>query len=432
MALVNSVAAARRGWRRFLRVEDLVWLVLFLLFAALAIFDPEKNYNAAIILVAMAVFQVAEPKIRLFASPRGQVLASAVKLALAWLLLGYTDTVESAYYPILFVPIISAATTLELTGTVVFILLSCASYLSFLAFLDWEKVYVPVESRYILCLKCVFLSVVGFLVYQQARAKREEMGRSEEANRNLRKAEVSLRRSERLAALGQLTAGLAHELRNPLGTIKASAELMTKAETQHNPALMAEMAGYISSEVDRTNNLVSRFLNFARPLEMHPARADAAAIADLALQRVRELAETRGVRLERETAAAELPFTADTDLLLVAMQNLIQNAVQASTSGQTVRVGAEQNDGLVVLRVRDEGAGIAPEQMESIFNPFFTTKPGGVGLGLALVAKIADEHGGRIGVQSEPGRGATFELILPRDGPAGAGGRHSSGNEEAN
>jgi two-component system sensor histidine kinase HydH len=412
---VNALRSPARRWAKFFRMEDFIWLVLF---SALALFNTEKNYPAIIILVVMAIFQVAEPKIRLFASPRGQIAASTVKLALAWLLLGFTDALASDYYAILFVPIISAATNLELAGTVAFILLSCTCYLSYLAFLDYDKVFVPTEAKYLLCLRCIFLSVVGFLVYQQARAKREEMRRSDDANRNLRRAEASLRRSERLAALGQLTAGLAHELRNPLGTIKASADLMTKAGIQNNPAVMAEMAGYISSEVDRTSNLISRFLNFARPLELHPESADVVAIVDEAIQKSLELAEARGVQIKRESSLSELPFVGDPQLLLLALQNLIQNAVQASRAGQTVRVKVEDTDAQVILRVQDEGAGIAHDQMENIFNPFFTTKPGGVGLGLALVAKIVDEHGGRIVVQSEPGKGAAFELFLPRESSA--------------
>ncbi len=141
--------------------------------------------------------------------------------------------------------------------------------------------YLPPGQISLMCLRVSFYAIVAFVVYEQAKAKRDEMARTQEAaerlaesNRNLRLAEASLRRSERLAALGQLTAGLAHELRNPLGTIKASAEMLTKESTRSRPEVMSEMAGYIGSEVDRMNGLVSSFLDFARPLQIRPVKAD--------------------------------------------------------------------------------------------------------------------------------------------------------------
>ncbi len=392
--------------RWLLRFEDFVWLTLF---SALAIFNTEKNYPAIIILVVLAIFQVLEPRMKVFGSARGQAVASAIKLLLAWLLVGYADTFTGHYYEILFVPVISAATTLGLAGTFAFILLTCGSYLSFLLFPHFP---LTQEDINILTLRCIFLFVVGFLVYQQAHGKREEMTRTEEAARNLRKAEASLRRSERLAALGQLTAGLAHELRNPLGTIKASADMMTTSAGK--PEVMAEMAGYISSEVDRTNALISRFLDFAKPLELHAAVADLNALVDEVLNQLQPLAERRGVRLDRRLSGGSLFFPFDQDLLRLALLNLIQNAVQASQPGKRVSVEVEATPARVAIRVIDEGSGIAAEHLESIFNPFFTTKPDGVGLGLALVAKIVDEHQGRISVRSEVGQGTTFEVTLPR------------------
>ena len=394
-----------RGPRWFLRFEDFVWLTLF---SALAIFNTEKNYPAIIILVVLALFQVLEPRTKVFGSARGQVVASAIKLLLAWLLVGYADPFTGHYYEILFVPVISAATTLGLAATFAFILLTCASYLSFLLF---PHPPATAEDINILILRCIFLFVVGFLVYQQAHGKRKEMTRTEEAARNLRKAEASLRRSERLAALGQLTAGLAHELRNPLGTIKASADMMTSSAGR--PDVMAELAGYISSEVDRTNALISRFLDFAKPLELHPTVANLNELLDEVLIQVQPGAEKRGVEVEKQVSD-NLTFHFDPELLRLALLNLIQNAVQASQPAAHVHVEAEALAEQVVVRVTDEGAGIASEHLESIFNPFFTTKPDGVGLGLALVSKIVDEHQGRISVRSEVGHGTTFEVTIPR------------------
>ncbi|MGA7410064.1 MAG: ATP-binding protein [Bryobacteraceae bacterium] len=399
--------------RFFFRAQDLVWLILF---AGLAVFNTEKNYPAIIILLVMAVFQVDEPKVRALSSHRGQIAASAIKLVLAYLLIGFTDGVQSNYYAILFVPIISAATSLELVGTFVFIALACASYLSFLLFVDWQGSELTADAINTLSLRCTFLSVVGFLVYQQAKAKREEMLRTEEAGRSLRRAEASLRRSERLAALGQLTAGLAHELRNPLGTIKASAEFMTKPATQAKPEVMGEMAGNIASEVDRTNALISRFLDFAKPLELHPQVADLLPVIDNVVRQSEGVAQNHGVALTLEAPEGPLKFSFDPDLLPLAVQNLVQNAIQASQPGQTVIVRVRPRADQVLIQVADEGHGIDVQHMESVFNPFFTTKPNGVGLGLALVAKIVDEHGGKISVRSESRRGTTFEVSIPRVG----------------
>jgi two-component system, NtrC family, sensor histidine kinase HydH len=405
----SPIETGLRGPRWFLRFEDFVWLTLF---SALAIFNTEKNYPAIIILSVLAVFQVLEPRVKVFSSPRGLVLASAVKLLLAWLLVGFTDPISGFYYDILFVPVISAATTLGLGGTFAFILLACASYLSFLRYVDWSRVPLTPEDINVLILRCLFLFVVGFLVYQQAHGKREEMRRTEEAATRLRTAEASLRRSERLAALGQLTAGLAHELRNPLGTIKASADMMTKSAS--NPDVLAEMAGYISSEVDRTNALISRFLDFAKPLELHAALADLSGLLDDVIAQAQPLAGKRDVQIEKHMGPGDFTFVFDRELLQLALLNLIQNAVQASKPGQRVRVEAETEGSQVTIALTDAGSGIAAEHLESVFNPFFTTKPDGVGLGLALVAKIVDEHQGRILVRSEIGRGTTFEVTLPR------------------
>ena len=278
MRLVEWRSLVPRGIANFFRAEDIAWLLIF---AALAAFGPDLNYSADIVLLAFAIFQVGETKISIFSSVRGQIVAILIKIVLSYLLIGFSHALDSSYYLILLLPVISAATVLDLIGTLVFILISAAAYLSFLAFIDWQHQYLTADSVRVLVLRALFIAVVGYLVYLQARAKRLEMRRTEDAalklaesNRNLRQTQVSLRRSERLAALGQLTAGLAHELRNPLGTIKAGAELLIKPGTQAQPEIMQELAGYIVSEVDRTNALIARFLDFARPLKPNPTETD--------------------------------------------------------------------------------------------------------------------------------------------------------------
>ncbi len=401
------------------QVQDIAW-ALFVI--ALILATPETNYDAQILLVLIGAFQIVEPKLKLFASRRGQIASIVLKMILSYLLVGWTHGIDSYYYAIFLIPVVSAATTFELTGVLLVTFLSIALYFSFLplAFLYYRDFVATSDLLQLMCLRSSFYLIVAFLVYQQASAKRREMARTQEAaerlaqsNKELRQAQASLRRSERLAALGQLTAGLAHELRNPLGTIKASAEMLAKQSMKSRPEVMAEMAGYILSETDRMNALVSSFLNFARPLQLHAVTADLIAVMQDVVKQQAEPARERGVLLNITARESPLLFNFDPDLLRVALTNLVQNAIQASSAHQTVELRAERRGKEVMIFVSDHGEGIQKEHLENIFNPFFTTKPQGVGLGLAIVAKIVDEHHGKIDVFSEPGKGTRFEIILP-------------------
>ena len=410
--------------RSLFRVQDFAWLLFVAVLIATA---PETNYDALILLPLIGAFQIAEPRLRVFSSRRGQINSIILKLLLSYLLIGFTHTFESYYSSIFLIPVVSAATILELPGVILVTAIACAAYFSFLlpVFVDYDRYQLTPEQVSFMSLRAAFYAIVAFLVYDQAKAKRQEMERTKEAalqlaesKRNLRKAEAALRRSERLAALGQLTAGLAHELRNPLGTIKASAEMLTKPSTQQRPEVMSEMAGYIGSEVDRMNALIANFLDFARPLQIHPVEADLRTVFDDVLKQVTELAKSREVPLAVRGHEGSLPFTFDPELLKLAIANLVQNAIQASAPGQEVELRAAERDMDVLILVSDHGEGIQAEHLENIFNPFFTTKPQGVGLGLAIVSKIIDEHQGHVTVFSEPGRGTRFEITLPKVQPS--------------
>ncbi len=421
--MTESVKTGKSAWFRVLRwfrPQD-SWL----LFSGILIATtPEPNYDLPIVLALITAFQIAEPRLRPFASPRGQVVSVALKLVLSYLLVGYTHGITSPYYPIFLMPVIAAATTFELGGTVLVTCLACLGYFSFLLpiYVDWVNEPPSPDYLQLMSLRASFYPIVALLVFEQAKAKRDEMKRKEEAaaqlaesNRSLHRAEVSLRRSERLAALGQLTAGLAHELRNPLGTIRASAEMLTKPSAQSRPEIMSEMAEYIRSEVDRMNGLITSFLNFARPLQIHPVPADLRTVVNDVVRETSILAENAGVSINITASSENLSFTFDPDLLRLALSNLVQNAVQASAPGSAVEMEASSEGDSIKILVEDSGKGIEPQHLESIFNPFFTTKPQGVGLGLAIVSKIIDEHGGRISVRSEVGKGTTFEMILPKE-----------------
>ncbi len=411
-----------RRFRNFFKVGDVAWL----LFVAILVGSPpEPNYDVNIILPLIAVFQIVEPRLKIFSSRRGQVVSLGLKLIFSYALVGWSHTVYSYYYQIYLIPVVSAATTFELGTVIVVTLIAGLSYFSFLlpVFYDYTRFPLPPDQVSIMLLRVAFFMMVAFLVYEQARAKRLQMARTEEAaaqlaesNKSLREAQVSLRRSERLAALGQLTAGLAHELRNPLGTIKASAELLTTQTLQQKPEVQAEMADYIGSEVNRMNSLITSFLNFARPLQIHPAEADLDAVLDDVVKQQSDLAKQRQVRVAVRKPQNGCRFVFDAELLTVALTNLLQNAIQASEAGQQVELRVERGANDVKIWVSDQGCGINAQNLENIFNPFFTTKPQGVGLGLPIVAKIIDEHQGRIDVSSIEGKGTKFEVVLPLNG----------------
>ena len=408
--------------RTFFQAGDFAWLLFV---ATLIATSPETNYNAVILLPVIGGFQIIEPRLKIFRSRRGQMVSLGLKMVLSYLLVGWSHAVYSYYYQIFLIPVVSAATTFELAGVIAVTTIAGLAYFSFLlpVFYDYERFPLPPDQISIMSLRVAFFAIVAFLVYEQARAKRLQMARTEEAatqlaesNQSLREAQVSLRRSERLAALGQLTAGLAHELRNPLGTIKASAEMLTKETLEQRPEVRAEMAEYIGSEVNRMNSLITSFLNFARPLQIRPSEADLYAVVNDVLRQQAELAQQRQVRVVVHAPEDDCRFVFDADLLTVALANLVQNAIQASAAGQEVEVRIERTDGAVKIWVTDQGHGIPSQHLESVFNPFFTTKPEGVGLGLPIVAKIIDEHQGRIEVFSDPGKGTKFEIVLPANG----------------
>jgi signal transduction histidine kinase len=200
--------------------------------------------------------------------------------------------------------------------------------------------------------------------------------------------------------------------------MKSSAELLGRQVARENE-IAREMAGYIATEVDRTNSLITRFLDFARPQHLRLEKGDLAALLDRVIARFeREKSGAAASVSIYKNYSPDIPEVAfDGELLERALLNLVTNAAQASAPGSVVTVKTkmvETSAGAgVEIAVIDRGSGIDPKHLESIFNPFFTTKSEGVGLGLAIVSKIIDEHGGQIAVESTPGEGSVFRVYLP-------------------
>jgi len=420
-------------WLRLISLHDLVWVLLF---GGLAATTERGDPWVIAMLVALAIAQVLETKLQVLSSQRARVWWNLLKLVLGVVLIGYTGNhmytesgigpiggIESRYWMVLALPMISAATALGVGGTLVFSVLAAGSYLMFLLppFFDYTRLKLDPSSVTDVVLRAATLIMVANLaniLAEDLRRQNQEFRRTAEklaeANVHIHEAEEAVRRSDRLAALGQLSAGLAHELRNPLGTIKVSSEMLSRSVPAENE-VAREVAGFIATEVDRCNSLITRFLQFARPLQLQLEKADLAQVLDRAI--ITAGREAPGIAVYKNYAPEIPPFPMDAELLERVFYNLVLNAAQASPAGGAVTVKTRAAGGTAEIAVIDRGAGIDPKDMETIFNPFFTTKPAGVGLGLAIVSKIVDEHGGKISVESELGKGSVFRVLLPIERP---------------
>jgi len=258
--------------------------------------------------------------------------------------------------------------------------------------------------------------VLTGVLAERGRRQRAELERTTsrltEVYRKLQDNFESMKRAERLFALGQLSAGLAHEVRNPLASIAGAAGIL-----QRNLRLEkkdAECADIIVKECRRLNHLLSHFLDFARPRAPNYQAIDAASLFDSVIQLAAHAAASQPpVTLRQEVDAALTPFEADPELLTQVLLNLLINAIQAMPEGGGVLLAAGPQNGRVLIQVRDEGCGIGPADRDRIFDPFFTTKQTGTGLGLSVAHQIVEQHGGILSAQPNPGKGTTFSVLLP-------------------
>jgi two-component system sensor histidine kinase HydH len=413
--------------QRFSRL-DAVWLTIWLLFlAALALLPPQFEWHKQLILLAIGVVQLLETKIISRFPERGVYYVILLKILLATVLIDHTGEIgiNSSYYPIYYLPVVTAALYCGTIQTLLWTLLASAAYCSYL-YPAMQEYEITPESLGYLALRILFFFLAAMVVNRFARQSshqtemyRDLAERLAETNRRLEQAQAEARRSERLAALGQLSAGLAHEIRNPLGVIKGSAEMLTQ-KLQASDELARELAGYISTEVNRLSALVTEFLDFARPLHAQPRPADLIALLDRVIQTVAARFMSANITVERHYES-NLPLVPlDESLCEQAFLNLVQNAFEAmqeQDNAGTLRVVVErarwhEEDG-VQLVLADTGPGVKEELREEIFNPFVTTKKSGVGLGLSIVSKIIDGHYGSIHVENAVGGGAAFTLFFP-------------------
>jgi len=224
-----------------------------------------------------------------------------------------------------------------------------------------------------------------------------------------RRAESAMRRTERLKTLGEMAAGVAHEVKNPLAAIRSSAELLKSRVSGRE----TELAGIVVAEVDRLNRVVTDLLLYARPAPLKRERIRLSQVLDSCAAFLAPVAGEKQVVFEKSYPGAEPAVNADPDRVRQVLLNVMLNAVEASPEGAAVRMNVSRAGRHVTVTVSDAGPGMSQDQLERAGEPFFTTKRGGTGLGLAIARRVVAEHGGRLTIESSSGRETTVSVTLP-------------------
>ncbi len=226
----------------------------------------------------------------------------------------------------------------------------------------------------------------------------------------LRKSFAERERLSRLAATGELSATLAHEIKNPLNAISGAASYIGK---NFKGSLIKDFVKVINEEVGRINKLTTSLLHFAKPLKPEPALTDINKLAEDTVALMSQECDEEGPKLETSLQEGMPEVSLDYGQIKQVLINLILNSFDAVGQDGVIKVSTESSNGRVFLSVEDNGTGIPEEELESIFNPFHTTKARGTGIGLAISKKAVREHGGDITVKSEVGKGSVFTISLP-------------------
>jgi two-component system, sporulation sensor kinase E len=231
-----------------------------------------------------------------------------------------------------------------------------------------------------------------------------------------RRKDAQLRRAESLASLTTLAAGVAHEIKNPLGSISIHMQLIRRAlqgKDAVESASLERHLGIVDEEIDRLNKIVVDFLFAVRPMDVHLREGDPGALIDDIAGIIGPEAESAGISVGTRKGEDLPPVLLDDRLMKQALLNLAKNALAAMPGGGSLVLAARRREDEVDISVEDDGTGIAEEDLPKIFEPYFTTKENGTGLGLTITFKIVKEHRGEISVKSRLGQGSTFTITLP-------------------
>ncbi|MDH4101236.1 MAG: ATP-binding protein, partial [Nitrospirota bacterium] len=239
--------------------------------------------------------------------------------------------------------------------------------------------------------------------------------------REMKELEERLRQSEHLSQIGQLASGIAHEVRNPLNMVNLSIDHIRSKYPPDDPQAREEFLGILSGikgEVHRLNAMISNFLDYGKPVRLSIALESLPETLNEVLSLAGEKLREQGVIVQKSFQSNLPPIPMDKKQIKTCFMNLVLNAIQAMPEGGRLSVEASCNQDTAVVKIKDSGVGITPENAVKIFEPYFTTKEAGIGLGLALTKRIIEEHGGRILIDSGENIGTEVlvEMPLQREG----------------
>ena len=349
--------------------------------------------------------QVQEPKTltRILVIAVGIATATTLHYVTSPSLILWHNLFQRLYY----LPIIYAAIYFGWRGGLSTSTISAICYIPHIL-MSWHHMPDYAVNQYAEIIVFFLVGTVTGVLADRGMKQRRELAA---LNRDLKDSFEQIKRADRLSAIGQLSASLAHEIRNPLASIDGATNLIESEQTP--PEMRRASLAIIRKEVQRLNRLLTNLLDFARPRKPEFQSLQADRLIDATIALVNHAAQQKGITLRKDVPSGVPTFECDPEQMKQVVLNLAMNAVQAMTAAGDIVFGARQNDSSVIISVRDQGPGINDEDLDKIFNPFYTTKDAGTGLGLSVVYQFVTQHGGVVTAQRNPEGGMTFSLTIP-------------------
>jgi signal transduction histidine kinase len=352
-------------------------------------------------------------------SPRRLALAGVVSLTLAVSVAHYLTPpthplLHNIFQRLYYLPLLLACASFGVRGGLLTAGVIAVLYVPHIL-LHWGHQPVYQANQLLELALLGLVGLVGGILSDRERSLRREAeevaAERDRALEDLRETVETLRKADRLSTLGTLAAGMAHEIRNPLGAMGGALEILESDYPADHPH--SEFVGILRQEIDRLGRVAGKYLDFARPQAPDSRPVDVNDLVRSAAELLERSAVRAGVRFSSRLQKDLRPAMADPVQLRQALVNLLLNGIQSMKTGGILEVTSRGRDGHIEIEVRDHGEGLPDVPLDRLFEPFYSTRAGGTGLGLAVTRQIAVSHGGRLTAEPAEGGGARFRLLLP-------------------